>query len=444
MNWDVTSVACAVVLFALLVLIYAWVKRNEMTSLDKKTASLRKRLIDSPPELEIEENETNTSQIEEKIRSGGEILYSLEQDTEALRPIVEMVQSGLYPPTFGYLDSEDLKASVRLKRVEQLDLIKKDAAVTKYGSFTLFGSKKDGAALVADYKKVFLRTFNAEFEDIRKKLRVSNIEASRGKLDRVSEQLNKLGEVLNVEINHEYLVAKVRELDVWACNLEERHEAKEQRKEQQRLLRDQKKEFKKDDEELEAEIEVSTAILNKARKRALELIGMTDKDVADELSILRQEIAKNEAKIEESMSEAQKTKVGYIYVISNHGSFGKGVIKIGMTRRLEPMDRVVELGDASVPYRFDVHTIAFVENAPEIERKLHRHFDQQRVNKDNNRKEFFEVSVDDVRGAMESLGVDSEWFYDVEAREYSESDLMRSARLRNRDDPAETVYPEAI
>ena len=200
----------------------------------------------------------------------------------------------------------------------------------------------------------------------------------------------------------------------------------------------------KDDEELEAEIEVSTAVLNKARKRALELVGMTDKDVADELSILRQEIAKNEAKIEESMSEAQKTKVGYIYVISNHGSFGKGVIKIGMTRRLEPMDRVVELGDASVPYRFDVHTIAFVENAPEIERKLHQHFDQQRVNKDNNRKEFFEVSVDDVRRAMESLGVDSEWFYDVEAREYSESDLMRSARLRNRDDPAETVYPEAI
>jgi len=444
MYWDVISVAGAVVLFALLVLIYAWIKRNEVTSLDKKTASLKKRLIDSPPEFEIKENETNTSQIEEKIGAGGEILHSLEQDVEALRPIVEMVQSGLYPPTFGYLDSEDLKDSVRLKRVEQLDLIKKDAAVTKYGTFTLFGSQKNGAALVSDYKKVFLRTFNAEFEDIRKKLRVSNREASKDKLDRVSEQLEKLGEVLSIEINHEYLVAKVRELDVWASNLQERHEAKEQRKEQQRLLREQKKEFKKDDEELEAEIEVSTAMLNKARKRAVELVGMTDKDVADELSILRQEIAKNEAKIEESMSEAQKTKVGYIYVISNHGSFGKGVIKIGMTRRLEPMDRVVELGDASVPYRFDVHTIAFVENAPEIERKLHRHFDQHRVNKDNNRKEFFEVSVDDVRRAMESLGVDSEWFYDVEAREYSESDLMRSARLRNRDDPDETVYPEAI
>ena len=144
------------------------------------------------------------------------------------------------------------------------------------------------------------------------------------------------------------------------------------------------------------------------------------------------------------MSEAQKTKVGYIYVISNVGSFGKGVLKIGMTRRLEPMDRVVELGDASVPYRFDVHTIAFVENAPDVERALHRHFDEYRVNEENERKEFFEVSVDDVRRAMESLEVNSEWYYDVEAREYSESEGVRSARRRSEEKPIETVYPEAI
>ena len=92
-------------------------------------------------------------------------------------------------------------------------------------------------------------------------------------------------------------------------------------------------------------------MLNKAKKRALELVGMTADDVAQELSSVKQEIAEHEARIEESMSEAQKTKAGYIYVISNIGSFGEGVLKLGMTRRLEPMDRVVELGDASVPFR---------------------------------------------------------------------------------------------
>jgi len=171
---------------------------------------------------------------------------------------------------------------------------------------------------------------------------------------------------------------------------------------------------------------------------------MTEQDVADELASLEQEIAAHEARIEQHISEAQKTKAGYIYVISNIGSFGEGILKIGMTRRLEPMDRVVELGDASVPYRFDVHTIAFVENAPEVERTLHQKFANQRVNKENQRKEFFRASIDDVRQAMEGLQVESEWYYDAEAREYNESKLMRAERVSGDDQVSETIYPEAI
>ncbi|XQF93462.1 GIY-YIG nuclease family protein [Pseudoalteromonas espejiana] len=91
---------------------------------------------------------------------------------------------------------------------------------------------------------------------------------------------------------------------------------------------------------------------------------------------MKSEIAKLENKFQRATSQAQITKVGYIYVISNLGSFGEGVVKIGMTRRLEPMDRINELGDASVPFKFDVHTMAFVQNAPEIEKKLHRKFDE--------------------------------------------------------------------
>lgn len=437
-------IAVAVGLASLLVFIYAWVKRGEIATWEKKTQRLEARLKTSPPEQEIKKNEQKIAEKEDKITAGKEVLKLLEQDVQALTPSVEMSKSGLYPPTFGYLDTQSLRESVRDNRAEQLALIKKDAAVTKYGTFTLFGSKKDGEALVADYKKVFLRTFNAEFEDIRKKLRNSNTASSEEKLWRVSEQLENLGEVLAVEVSQEYQRLKAQELDIWVTELEDRQYEKEQRREQQKLLREQKKEFKKDDEELEAEIEISTAMLNKAKKRALELVGMTAEDVADELSSLEKEIAEHETRIEESMSEAQKTKAGYIYVISNVGSFGEGVLKIGMTRRLEPMDRVVELGDASVPYRFDVHTIAFVENAPELERTLHQKFAEHRVNKENERKEFFRVSVEDVRDAMESFDVDSEWYYDIEAQEYNESKLMRSARLAAKEQPVENTYPEAI
>ncbi|MFP6852867.1 MAG: DUF4041 domain-containing protein [Pseudomonadales bacterium] len=437
-------VAAAMALSALLILIFSWVKRGEVSTWEKKIAKLEKRLTDSPPEIEIELNEKQAKATEEKIASGKEVLDKLKQDVQALSSNVQMIENGLYPPTFGYLDSESLKESISAEREKQLEIIKGDKAVSKYGTFTLFGSKKDGAALVTDYKKVFLRTFNAEFEDIRKKLRMSNVESSEDKLYRISEQLESLGEVLNVEIDRKYLSAKSRELDVWSTEIEERHKVKEERKEQQRLLREQKKEFKKDDEELETEIEISTAMLNKAKKRALELVGMTDQDVTDELKSLEKEIAEHETRIEESMSEAQKTKAGYIYVISNVGSFGEGILKIGMTRRLEPMDRVVELGDASVPYRFDVHTIAFVENAPDIERKLHQHFHECRINKENDRKEFFAVAIKDVREALESLGVESEWYFDVEAREHSESELIRAAKKQTQSRPAETVYPEAI
>ena len=152
--------------------------------------------------------------------------------------------------------------------------------------------------------------------------------SSEEKLWRVSEQLENLGEVLAVEVSQEYLRLKARELDIWVNELEDRQYEKEQRREQQKLLREQKKEFKKDDEELEAEIEISTAMLNKAKKRALELVGMTAEDVADELSSLQKEIAEHETRIEESMSEAQKTKAGYIYVISNVGSFGRAFLRL--------------------------------------------------------------------------------------------------------------------
>ena len=118
---------------------------------------------------------------------------------------------------------------------------------------------------------------------------------------------------------------------------------------------------------------------------------------------------------------AQQTRSGHVYIISNIGSFGENVYKIGMTRRLEPADRVRELGDASVPFSFDIHAMIYSENAPSLETELHKYFMKSQVNKVNPRKEFFKIGLKDIRDKVESMQLETKWTMAAEAAEYRES-----------------------
>ena len=129
---------------------------------------------------------------------------------------------------------------------------------------------------------------------------------------------------------------------------------------------------------------------------------------------------------------AQQTKAGNVYVISNVGSFGDDVYKIGMTRRLEPLDRIRELGDASVPFEFDVHALIYSEDAPGLERQLHRRFLKLQMNKVNPRKEFFKVGITDIKDAVTGLGITAKWTLAAEARQYRESIAITEAIKNNR------------
>jgi hypothetical protein len=161
---------------------------------------------------------------------------------------------------------------------------------------------------------------------------------------------------------------------------------------------------------------------------------------------IEEEKQRLEEKFQRSISQAQITRAGYLYVISNIGSFGEDICKIGMTRRLEPMDRVVELGDASVPYRFDVHTLAFVQDAPKLEKQIHNALTDKRVNVENHRKEFFYVTPAEAKSVMEEMGIKSSWYFEREAREYRESELRREAMKQARRTPrtASQELPETI
>uniref|UniRef100_A0A486XH82 UPF0325 protein YaeH n=1 Tax=Rheinheimera sp. BAL341 TaxID=1708203 RepID=A0A486XH82_9GAMM len=228
----------------------------------------------------------------------------------------------------------------------------------------------------------------------------------------------------NARITDEYLAARIEELH-WATAV---HVIREAEKEEQRQIREQIREEEKARREFERAIKDAAkeeaAIQKAMEKMQAQLEKATEEQRAAfelQLSELQDKLAEAEAKNQRALSMAQQTKTGHVYVISNIGSFGENVYKVGMTRRLEPMDRVKELGDASVPFPFDVHAMIWSEDAPALERDLHRYFLRAQMNKVNPRKEFFRLNIEDIKAHVEGLGHQGSWTITAAAAQYRET-----------------------
>lgn len=229
----------------------------------------------------------------------------------------------------------------------------------------------------------------------------------------------------NARINQEYLEARLEELK-WAVAT---HELRQIEREEQRAIREQMREEEKARREIEKaikEAEKEERMLQKAmetaRKELASAHGEQRAKYEAQLAELESKLTEAESRGQRAISMAQQTRRGHVYVISNIGSFGENVFKIGMTRRLEPADRVKELGDASVPFDFDVHAMIYSDDAPALEKALHRRFDEASVNKVNPRKEFFNLNVAEIRQAVEQQGMnETHWTMKAEAAEYRES-----------------------
>lgn len=229
----------------------------------------------------------------------------------------------------------------------------------------------------------------------------------------------------NARILQEYLDARLDELK-WAVAT---HELRRQELAEQKAIRDQireeekaRREIEKAIKEAEKEERLLQKALEKARKELASASEEQKQQYEAQLAELEDKLHEAEEKGQRAISMAQQTKRGHVYVISNIGSFGEEVFKVGMTRRLEPMDRVKELGDASVPFSFDVHAMIYSDDAPSLEKSLHRIFDANSVNKVNPRKEFFRLPLSEIKKAVEDEGVeDIHWTMKAEALEYRES-----------------------
>lgn len=228
----------------------------------------------------------------------------------------------------------------------------------------------------------------------------------------------------NARITEHFLEARLNELH-WGCVA---FELKKQEQEEQRAIRERMREearaqaeFERAKAQAEKEEKAIRAALEKAKAEMLKASDAQKLKYEEQLNKLAERLAEAEAKAQRATSMAEMTKSGHVYVISNIGSFGENVFKIGMTRRLEPMERVNELGDASVPFPFDVHAMIYSEDAPKLENALHNMFERNRVNKINTRKEFFKVSLDEISKEVESLGYQAQFTLLAKAEEYRES-----------------------
>ena len=267
--------------------------------------------------------------------------------------------------------------------------------------------------------------FNGKAESILSRVKVDNIGTLQRELQDAFQLVNHNGAAFrSARVTEEYLRLRLEELRLAgvmeAMKVEER--------EQQRVIKEKIREEEKARREIERVLRESAKeeeIVRKAMAKAEEkLATATEAQRAKyegQLEELRQKLVQAETANQRAKSMAELTRRGHVYIISNWGSFGDDVYKIGMTRRLDPIDRVRELGDSSVPFEFDVHAMIFSEDAPALESRLHRHFALGQVNKVNHRKEFFRLSLTELRQEVELLGLTANWTMTAAARQYRES-----------------------
>lgn len=347
------------------------------------------------------------SEFDELTKQHAEIEQALAEKRETLVVLDDelLLESfALYQPKFAFTNSAQYKERLDRIRGEQKQLIKDGIAVTADEKWTVNGSAAEGRKMVSDMKKLLLRSFNNECDYCVDNVKFNNVENHRARIEKSYEAVKKLGRMLNAQITEAYKQLKLNELHVAF----EYQMKKQDEKEELRSLREEQREQQK----LEQEIKVARDKIAKEKKHFsialsdLEAKLSNSTDAAD-----RQNIEEKIAEVREkfhALEDEEKVvdyreknaKAGYVYIISNLGSFGENVFKIGMTRRLEPYERVSELGDASVPFVFDVHAMIFSDDAPALEGKLHSHFEANRINKINGRKEFFRADLTEIEAVV--------------------------------------------
>jgi hypothetical protein len=328
----------------------------------------------------------------------------LRKEVLVVEEVLLLESFALYVPKFKLNASYEYKTKLDGVRDRQKTMIKSGEAATGKDGWEVNGSKAEGRKLVNDMVKLLLRSFNNECDVCVDNVKFDNIELGEKRIRQSFEACNRLGRVMSARLSEEYLNLKLDELHLAHEFQIKKQEEKEEAKRVREELREQQKveqEIRAAREKIAKERKHFAAALKDLQARLLKAATEEDR-IALLVKISEVEAGKAALDGEEKLIDyrEQNAKAGYVYVISNVGAFGENVYKIGMTRRLDPMERVDELGDASVPFWFDVHAIVFSDNAPALEAKLHERFAAGRLNKVNGRKEFFRADIAEIESVI--------------------------------------------
>lgn len=376
---------------------------------------------------EREACESRIAELNEKYKNALSLFKELEKQLSIYKDSLEISEYGLYQSKYSFDLPEQYRLELESNYQQQKSMVSTEQAVKCYTEWEVGGSKAEGKKMTTRYTKLMLYAFNGECDAIMAKVKWNNVAKTELKIKQTFDNVNKLGASHNIHITDNYLQLKYNELALTYEYEQKKYEEKEEQRRIREQMREEEKaqkEFERAQREAEDEEKRYEKALEKAKKELT--IPHTD---PQELEALNEKIkilvaSLNEAheKKERAISLAQQTKVGHIYVISNIGSFGEDVYKIGMTRRLDPQDRVKELGDASVPFHFDVHAIIYSDNAPQLEYELHQKFKDRRLNRINHRKEFFKVTLDEIEAFVKQHNnAEIEFTKLAEAREFRET-----------------------
>ena len=316
---------------------------------------------------------------------------------------------GIYKPRYSFENSELYSEKLKEITNKQKAMVKDGSAFYYESEYIIDGSAKKGNKMQQSFAKFGMTTFNLECTLAVKNVKFNNFEQMKAKIEKSYAKVNKGLESFSISIEEHYLHSKIDELHLAFEYAELKQKEKEHEQEMRRLQREEEQELKRIQKEVDAERVKLNKELNhfetalNDKREQLEVISSEE-----DRKIVEEELIKLEKQIEEVKEQDEhldeklevRNKAGYVYIISNIGAYGEDIYKIGVTRRANPEDRVKELSGASVPFKFDTHALIFSDDAYALENALHKEFADKQVNMANNKKEFFRVTLDEIKDVV--------------------------------------------
>lgn len=399
-------------------------KEEEGKAYSIKIKKLTLQNLDNAIHLKEDELNTIIENLNPKIENKKSELDRLSKQVIETKDEVLLQSFGLYEPKYDFENSDEYMDRLKEIRDIQKQLIKYKTGANWNVNWTVNGSIQKGNRMINNNIKLMFKLFNSECDNAMNKLSFKNIETIEKRIRKSFESSNKLNTSTGAYLNDIYLDSKINELYLYYEYLEKKKEEKEEQRELKERIREEAKAIKEIEamkSKLEKEEKHFINELNRLKSKIPENYKYKEswinkiREIERKLFIIREDL-------KDVLNRELNTRAGYVYIISNIGSFGENVYKIGVTRRLDPTERVNELGSASVPFKYDIHATIFSEDAPTLEKALHKAFDKKRINKVNSRKEFFNVTLNDIKQEVEkNYNKTVEYTKVAEAMEYRQT-----------------------